>query len=139
MQWLCSLWDHVFLRFVAVGMLNTAFGYGVYAVFILLELPRPAALAIATVMGVLFNFKTTGRIVFGSRDNRLLLRFVLVYAVMYGLNTGLLELLCRKVGLGSLVGQAIVLPVVVMVTFLAMKTFVFRGGNRHGPDPQEAD
>ncbi|MBU0640350.1 MAG: GtrA family protein [Planctomycetes bacterium] len=120
-------------------MLNTAFGYGVYAVFILLELPRPAALAIATVMGVLFNFKTTGRIVFGSRDNRLLLRFVLVYAVMYGLNTGLLELLCRKVGLGSLVGQAIVLPVVVMVTFLAMKTFVFRGGNRHGPDPQEAD
>ncbi|MCK4342167.1 MAG: GtrA family protein [Phycisphaerae bacterium] len=125
-SWLRRLWQYAFPRFLVVGILNTAFGYGVYAAGILLGLPRPPALLIATVLGVLFNFRTTGWIVFGSRDNRLLARFILVYAAMYMFNLGLLELLCRRIGFGSLVGQALSLPIVVVLTFLALKTLVFR-------------
>ena len=37
-----------FLRFLAVGVLNTAFGYGVYAAGVLAGLPAQAALALAS-------------------------------------------------------------------------------------------
>ena len=122
-----ALWGSTFLRFLVVGALNTAFGYSVYAALILLGLERFAAVLIGTVLGVLFNFKTTGRIVFRSHDNRLLLRFVLVYVVQYAFNVGLLELLCRGAGFGSLVGQAISLPLVVVLTYELNRRFVFAG------------
>jgi putative flippase GtrA len=121
-----GLWASTFLRFLAVGVLNTAFGYGVYALLIVLGLQRELALLLATVLGVLFNFKTTAVLVFRSRNPRLLLRFVLVYAAMYALNAGLLELWCQGMQLGPLLAQALSLPVVVVLTFVAMKSFVFR-------------
>jgi len=131
-------WRYPFLRFVAVGLLNTAFGYTVYAALVLAGLHRSAALVVATVPSILFNFRTTGLLVFRSRDNGLLLRFVLVYAMSLGFNAALLEFLCRGMGLGPLTGQAAGLPLVVGLTFLAMREFVFRTDSRYGTDAQKS-
>ena len=38
-------------RFLATGALNTAFGYGLYALFVALGMPYLPALATATVLG----------------------------------------------------------------------------------------
>jgi putative flippase GtrA len=114
-----------FIRFLAVGALNTAFGYLVFAVAYLTIGSHRAALVIATVIGVLFNFVTTGRIVFGSRDPRRLLPFVASYVVSLGLNFVLLELLVR-VGAPPLVGQIIALPMVVVTTYVICAKLVFR-------------
>jgi putative flippase GtrA len=44
------------LRFLLVGVLNTAFGYLLFALLLALGLKVPLALLLATVGGVLFNF-----------------------------------------------------------------------------------
>jgi len=110
-----------------VGAANTAFGWGCYAICILLGLSRPPALLIATILGVLFNYQSTGRVVFAGAPARLLPRFVAVYAGVYLFNLALLELVCRGLDASSLVGQLLALPPTVVVSYFALKAWVFRG------------
>jgi putative flippase GtrA len=128
-----KLWAIQILRFLAVGGVNTAFGYGVFALLILLnrhfricspEAELVLAPLISQICGILFNFKTTGTIVFRNRNNRLILRFFAVYSITYLLNYGLLRLF-ESLGIGRLVGGAIlVLPLALLAYFLN-KRFVF--------------
>src|SRR4051812_18204542 len=79
------------ISFGLVGMINVCFGYSLYAVSYLLGLRPWLALLFATVLGVIFNFFTTGRIVFGERALALLPKFLLAYAGIYLTNTLLLH------------------------------------------------
>jgi putative flippase GtrA len=119
---------HQIARFLAVGALNTAFGYGVFALLIWMGLAPFAALLIATILGVLFNFMTTGRIVFGNRDIGLLGRFVIVYTLVYLINLGLLGLV-RQSGLSSVTAQGVCLFFMVPISFVLQKLFVFKEVN----------
>lgn len=114
-----------FIRFIAVGMLNTAFGYAIYSVAVLLGAGPALALAIAMIFGVTFNFFTTGRLVFREKAGGIFPRFVLGYLVVYGVNLGLLHL-TGMLGLGPLLAQALALPPTVIFTFALMKFVVFR-------------
>ena len=80
------------IRFIAVGVVNTLFGYSIYALLIYLGLNYMVAVLFATVAGVLFNFKTIGHYVFESTDRNLLLKFIIVYSIIYGINVGLIWL-----------------------------------------------
>lgn len=71
------------MKFLFVGALNTLFGYGVFALFILFGLHYTLATLLATILGVLFNFKTTGVVVFNNNNNKLLARFICIYTFMY--------------------------------------------------------
>ena len=75
-----------FLRFVAVGIVNTAFGYGVYAALVLLGLPPQPALALAFAVGVVWNYATHARFVFGTEGYRRLVPYAAVYLGLYLLN-----------------------------------------------------
>ncbi len=114
-----------FVRFLLVGGLNTLFGYGLFALLYLLLEDHRVALGLATVAGVLFNFATTGRIVFGSRRWGRLPLFVAVYAASFGLNLIALEALVAA-GLPALLAQLAVLPGIVVLSFLANRHIVFR-------------
>jgi len=113
------------VRFLAVGVLNTAFGYAIFAGGVLAGLSSGIALAIAMVIGVIFNFFTLGRLVFDSRDPTRLPRFVGVYALTYVVNLGMLTL-WEKAGVGPLLAQLACLPVTVSLTFVLMRFLVFR-------------
>ncbi|MGV2387505.1 MAG UNVERIFIED_CONTAM: GtrA family protein [Microcystis novacekii LVE1205-3] len=52
---------HKFARFLLVGVLNTLFSYFLYGSLILIGLNYKYAVLLATIIGVLFNFQTTGR------------------------------------------------------------------------------
>lgn len=112
-------------RFVVVGILNTAFGYAVYSIFIIMNLPPWRALLIATCLGIAFNFFTFGRWVFKSSAVRLVPRFVLTYGGMYAANLFVLKSLI-VFGLHPLVAQALSLPVIVPCTYFALRLAVFR-------------
>src|SRR5450631_204391 len=75
-----------FAKFLAVGALNTLFGYGVFAGLIWLAVPPVLALVITYVVGVLFNFATTGHFVFDHRELSALLRFIAAYVVIFLIN-----------------------------------------------------
>lgn len=116
-----------FLRFLVVGVLNTAFGYCVFVAGMLLGLPAPAALAAAYVLGVLFNFLSTGKLVFDRLDARALPRFIGAYMLVYAVNLGVLALLVRA-GLHEFIAQAIAIPFMAALSFVIFRSFVFRAG-----------
>lgn len=113
-----------FVRFLLVGVLNTAVGYAVFALLILLgSSPAPAVIG-STIAGALFNFQSISRIVFQSRESGLLPRFLLVYTGQCGLNIALLRL-AGAAGFTPLVAGAIILPLMAVLTYFAMRHFVF--------------
>jgi len=118
------LWAIQFLRFLVVGAVNTAFGYGVFAGFILLHLHYTVAALLATICGVLFNFKTTGVLVFENKNNRLIFRFFGVYAITYLLTIGLLKVF-NFYNVSNLIGGAIIALPIAFISFSLSKKLVF--------------
>jgi len=119
------LWSIPFLRFLVVGGINTVFGYSVFALFILIGLHYALAALLALICGILFNFKTTGTLVFKNRDNRLIFRFFGVYSITYLLTIGLLKVFALY-GVGSLVAGAIIVLPMGIVSFSLMRKLVFK-------------
>lgn len=113
------------MRFLGVGVLNTIFGFGCFALLVGLGLHYTAALAYSTVCGVAFNFKTLGALVFRSNENWRIFRFIAVYILIYFLNaTGIYIIgLC---GGSSLLGGALMLLPAAFLGYLLQKRFVFK-------------
>ncbi|HCP78489.1 MAG: polysaccharide biosynthesis protein GtrA [Pusillimonas sp.] len=119
-------WCNITLvKFLAVGVLNTIFGYSIYLAGLWLGLHYSAAIATATLLGTLFNFKSIGFLVFQSKDNSRIYRFLCVYIAIYFLNVlgvGLLLLLDIEEWLGGLI---LILPL-ALFSFYLNSRFVFR-------------
>jgi putative flippase GtrA len=124
-----KLWAVQYIRFLMVGGVNTIFGYGVFAALILLHLHYTLAALLSTICGVLFNFKTTGTLVFKNKSNRLIFRFFGVYLITYLLNIGLLKLFAIN-GVGSLAAQAILALPLATISFLLNRKFVFSSAGK---------
>jgi putative flippase GtrA len=88
------------IRFFLVSGINTAFGYGLFSFLVFIGLHYAIAGLIGTILGILFNFKTTGLLVFGSNKNGLIIKFIGVYGINYVISMSLLTLLERS-GLDS--------------------------------------
>jgi putative flippase GtrA len=116
--------DKRFIRFLFVGGLNTLFGYGVFALLIFLGLHYVLAVTLGTIIGILFNFKTTGLIVFKSNDNNLIYKFFGVYVVVYVINLVGLRIF-NQLNVSNYIAGAVMLLPVAVISFLLMKTFVF--------------
>jgi putative flippase GtrA len=110
---------------LVVGALNTAFGYSVFAVLILLHLHYTIAALLATICGVLFNFKTTGVLVFDNKGNHLIFRFFGVYLITYLLTIGLLKVF-NLYDVSNLIGGAIIALPIAFISFSLIKKLVFR-------------
>lgn len=119
-----SFYQPLFIRYVLVGLLNTFFGYGIFALLVYAGISYPLALFVATILGVLFNFKSIGALVFNSHDNRLILRFVVVYIIVYLLNLIGLKLL-SLIHINIYYAGAVLLPIIAIVGFAINKRFVF--------------
>lgn len=121
-QLITRLWQIRLLRFLVVGSINTIFSYIVYAILILAGAHYSLATLISTVLGVIFNFFTTGRIVFRNMDNKRFISFVLVYAFTYLVNILLLRWLIDGLAMEKLFAGALVtLPVALLSYFLNAK------------------
>lgn len=116
-------------RFFVVSGVNTAFGYGLFVFLIFLGFKYPLALFIGTIIGILFNFKTIGGMVFKSSNNTLVFKFFGVYGITYLCNLGGLALF-GQFGIDVYVGGALLLIPVGLLAFLLNKHFVFIGKRR---------
>lgn len=113
-----------FVAFVAVGLLNTLFGYGIFLAGLWWGFSPDIALAIATIAGAIFNYLTTGRMVFRESSVYRLPHFLTIYVVVYLLNRVALELLVTQ-SYTPWLAQAMILPIVVVISYFAMKFWVF--------------
>lgn len=117
-----------FSRFLFIGGINTLFGYGIFSLLLFLGLHYSLAALLSTILGILFNFKTTGVIVFNSRDNSLIVKFFGVYGVVYVLNVLGLYLF-SLVGVSAYISGAILILPMACVAFVLNKKFVFKSAS----------
>jgi len=114
-----------FILFLIVGLVNTGFGYGLFALLIYLKVHYSIATLISTFIGILFNFKTTGIIVFKNNNNMLIFRFFLVYGITYLL--GLLFLyITNYFKISNYIAGAIWLLPGAVISYFLIKSIVFR-------------
>jgi putative flippase GtrA len=117
--------DVKFIKFLFVGVINTLFGYSVYAIGITAGLTYVWALLISYILGVLWNFKTTGSLVFKNKDNWLIFKFALVYVATLFVNLICLKLLLAH-GLGKYLAQGLLVFPVAVLSFVLFKYLVFK-------------
>lgn len=113
-----------FFRFLVVGGINTVFGYSVFALLTWLGLPYPAAIGLATIAGIAFNFQSTGRLVFGGARLNRVPRFVAVYGVVYLLNLAGVSALLH-LGLNVYVANAAMILPLAAIAYMLQRRFVF--------------
>lgn len=120
-----NLLNRGFIRFLLVGGLNTVFGYSMFSLFIYIHFHYSIATLFSTVLGVLFNFKTIGKLVFKNSNNNLLLKFVVVYTVIYLLNICALRIFSFFQISMFVAGAVLALPL-ALVSFVLNKKYVFK-------------
>ncbi len=118
------MFNRTFARYLAVGVLNTGFAYGVYAIALLAGAGVLLASLIAFVAGLLFGFKSQGRLVFNDTRNSLFLRYVLVWLLLYSGNVGMITLFMYW-GANAFVAGALALPFNVVLGYLLQRYVVF--------------
>lgn len=117
------------IKFLSVGVLNTVFGYAIYAVLIFVNVPYLIALFAATAAGVIFNYLSFGRIVFHGHGGWFVFgKFVIAYALIYGVNAMLLKSLTKDFLFSPYVGQIICIPLSVLLSWLLMTYWVYKKG-----------
>ena len=124
-----------FTKFLFVGALNTLFGYGVFAVFNYLNFHYTLSTLLATILGILFNFKTTGIIVFKNNDNKLLIRFISVYVFMYFFAILELKVFTLFNFHNMYLNYAIILLPNALMSYILMKHFVFMNKDKNNDLP----
>lgn len=111
-------------RYYKVGLLNTAFGYGLYALLVYVGLNLYFAQVISQICGVVFNYSMFRRLVFRTSRPRIS-SYVGAYMVNYLLGLMLL-MLANHYMRSPYVAGIVALLVVSVINYFILKVFVFK-------------
>ncbi|MBO6080725.1 MAG: GtrA family protein [Bacteroidales bacterium] len=132
-EFLKRYFEPQFIRFVLVAMLNTAFGLLINYVFLfifeqLFKLNHAYVVSnfFATIVSILFNFKTYGILVFKNKDNKLLLRFLAVTTFTYLVNIGGIALLEHIGSHNNYLNLTIMAVPVGLLNYVLNSVFVYK-------------
>lgn len=119
---------HRITKFAVVGIGSTAVTLGAYAVLLALGVIYFVAAPIAWTLGLLNGYTWNRLWTFERASHRYALmgRYFAVGGIGLTLNTALLALLVEVLSVDRLPAEVIALPVVVLVTFLLNRYWVFR-------------
>lgn len=120
-----TLLQHETVKFILVGIINTVFGYIVFASLIALGLHYTLAIFLGTCLGIIFNFHTFGRLVFNNQKYNLLYKFIITYGIIYIVNISVVKWL---LSLGLNIYLAGFLSTILMagLSYTLNKLWVFR-------------
>ena len=131
-----KLSNSAFIKFLFIGGLNTAFGYLSFCGFTFLLGNAYTSVILATISGVLFNFKTYGTLVFNSKDNSRILRFFAAYLLLIGIQMVLLKWLNLWGITNPYLAVAIMILPMSALSFIILRKFVFHSSLI--PEPSES-
>jgi len=130
--WLKKLENFVIKKqitsFILVGILNTLVGYTLYVIFIYIGFDYTLSVLFATILGVLFNFKTIGKFVFKNSNNTKILKFFLVYGIVFIVNVSVIKLF-KLYNFNDYISGLIAIFPASIVSFVLNKYYVFKEKN----------
>ncbi len=115
-------------RYYQAGIVNTLFGYGLFALLVWLSMNVYLAQTLSHLSGMAFNYFTYSRYAFAGHEFSPV-RFILSYGVNYLLGLAALAGFTQIVASPYVAGMASVI-VVSLINYFILKKFVYRR-----PDP----
>ncbi|CDZ76219.1 GtrA-like protein [Legionella massiliensis] len=110
-------------------MLNTLVGFALYAIFINLGMHYSLAVLLSTILGVAFNYFSTGKLVFNNTGNSRIIQYVMTYGFTYLINIAIIKS-CIMIGLNEYYAYIFSIPFMAILNFTLMKRFVFITNNK---------
>ncbi len=123
-QNLSKLWT-----FLWVGALNTLIGYSIFALALkVVGLQYNFALFVAYAIGILIGYRNHRHVTFKSKAKHraAFTKFVITYALVYGVNALLLTGFIELAHISPLIAQIISLVIVTLMSFIVQRTWVFK-------------
>jgi len=114
-----------FIRFLCIGVLNTAVGYLIFSIFYFFTQDKVLALLIAYLFGILFNYKTYGKYVFIASNKKIFINFLFIYLSIFIFNILILELFINELMINTYAAQFIAICVITPILFFLNKKHVF--------------
>ena len=113
-----------FIKFIFIGGINTLFGFSIYVFFIWYGLNYSIALAISIFFGVIFNYFSTGRVVFNHSKFDRIFAYLSSYLFVYIVNISLISMLLLS-GLNEIEAGFIALFALSLVMYFLIKKYVY--------------
>jgi len=123
-------------RYYKVGVINTLFGYGVYALLLSMGLNMYAAQIIGHIIGVSFNYFTYSRHVFQDAAASKI-RFIISYTLNYAVGLVFLAL-CAIILPSPYLAGLLAMVITSIINFLVLRRYVFASGPHSVPLPRPA-
>ncbi len=119
--------DRRFARFVAVGLVSNAICYGLYLLLTAQGVSPQWALTASYLLGVLQSFMGNRRWTFEHRGRAgsALLRFLVLYALGYGLSSAVLHAAGSWLGWPHPASMALTMVVCALFLFMGQRLWVF--------------
>jgi putative flippase GtrA len=116
------------VKFHIVGAVNTAITYAIYSLLVFSGMQNFAALCVEYPIGIAISFYLNGKYTFGMKKRRfeMLFRMIISYIPSFVLNFFFLWFFTEKAGLNSYISQIIAVVLVMIISFILQKTFVFK-------------
>ena len=123
-----KLFEDKKVRFLFVGVLNTIFGYAVYALLIYLKMHYFLAQLLSSILAIAHSYLWNKYFTFRSpgRSASEIIRFVSVYAVSYLLNMGILYVSIEFFKWNAYISGAICLFMITIISYVGHKSISFR-------------
>jgi putative flippase GtrA len=112
-----------FVRYYQAGIVNTVFGYSMYAILVTLGLNMYVAQLAAHVMGTVFNYYTYSRYAFRDPASSKV-RFVLSYVANFLLGAAMLWA-CAQVIPSPYLAMAVAIVIYTSINYVVLKKLVF--------------
>ena len=120
-----KLFELRIIRFLLVGVLNSAFSFSVFAAILYFGGQTWEALLGGNVAGVFFNFFTIGGVVFRELALKRFFRFVLAYLGLFAFNLEFIHLMTSGTQIDRITAQALLTAPMAILSYLIMRKFVF--------------
>ena len=117
------------IRFLLVGGYNTVFSYALYALFVYIGMGAQVALLLSFAISSINSYVTQKIYVFATKGNYLTeyTKCLCTWAGSYVINAILLFIFMQAMGLNAYIAELIVLILLTIYSYVALKYFAFRG------------
>lgn len=115
-------------RFLMVGGINTAVGYGCYALFLLINIPYLIANTLATIIGAANSYLWNRYFTFKSKNKASseIGRFSLVYLISYLISMVFLFIIVEKLGINTYLAGLLNITITTLISWFGHKNFSFK-------------
>lgn len=114
-----------FFKFIISGLLNTCFGFLVFAALDTTNLETWKILLLSNLTGIIFNYLLYGNFVFKDVATGSFIKYLITYLVIYFLQLILIKILDPYTH-GRLMAMLVALTPITIINYFLLKKFVFK-------------